>query len=130
MDSVFKKLQWQGQDPIYVLRAPSEFSSHMEAMARETTIRTGPSCRGPFSFVLVFVKSCADLNRLARRAVACCGEGAILWFAYPKRTSTRYTSDLSRDEGWETVEDLGYHPVRQVAIDDDWSALRFRHEDE
>ncbi len=37
--------------------------------------------------------------------------------------------NISRDSGWQPLGDLGYEGVRQVAIDDDWSALRFRHVD-
>ena len=31
-----------------------------------------------------------------------------------------------RDRGWDTLAAQGFAPVRQVAIDDDWSVLRFR----
>lgn len=52
-------------------------------------------------------------------------EDALLWIAYPKK-SGKIRSDISRDNGWELVFAAGYEPVTQVAIDDDWSALRFR----
>ena len=47
-----------------------------------------------------------------------------MWIAYPKKSSTRYTCD--RDRGWEGMGEAGFDPVRMVAIDEDWSALRFR----
>jgi hypothetical protein len=56
---------------------------------------------------------------------ACPGD-AIVWFAYPKGTSKRYTCDFNRDTGWDVLGRLGFEPVRQVALDEDWSALRFR----
>lgn len=55
--------------------------------------------------------------------------GGGLWFAYPKRTGTVPT-DLSRDHGWEPLAGQDMLPVSLVAIDDDWSALRFRYRDE
>jgi hypothetical protein len=51
---------------------------------------------------------------------------AVVWVAYPKGTSKRYRSDLNRDSGWASLGAAGFEPVRQVAIDEDWSALRFR----
>ena len=51
---------------------------------------------------------------------------AVLWFAYPKGTSKRYTCDFHRDEGWDVLRGSGFDSVRQVAIHEDWSALRFR----
>lgn len=50
----------------------------------------------------------------------------LLWFAYPKGTSKKYKCDFNRDDGWEPLRKLGFDTVRQVAIDEDWSALRFR----
>lgn len=53
------------------------------------------------------------------------GDG-VLWFAYPKGTSKRYKCDFNRDNGWEILGQYGFEPVRMIAIDEYWSALRFR----
>jgi hypothetical protein len=29
--------------------------------------------------------------------------------------------------GWDVIRNAGFDSVRQIAIDEDWSALRFRH---
>jgi hypothetical protein len=50
----------------------------------------------------------------------------VIWFAYPKGTSKKYKCEFNRDTGWEIFGKLGFEPVRAVAIDEDWSALRFR----
>jgi hypothetical protein len=50
----------------------------------------------------------------------------VLWIAYPKGTSKRYACQFNRDSGWDVIRDAGFESVRQVAIDEDWSALRFR----
>jgi hypothetical protein len=47
---------------------------------------------------------------------------AILWVAYPKGN----TADINRDSLWKIVADYGMRPNGQVALDDTWSALRFR----
>ena len=44
----------------------------------------------------------------------------------PKGTSKRYKSEIHRDTGWQAIGQAGFEPVRAVAIDEDWSALRFR----
>jgi hypothetical protein len=41
----------------------------------------------------------------------------------------RKCADIGRDDSWQPLGDLGFEGVRQVAIDEDWSALRFRHVD-
>ena len=50
----------------------------------------------------------------------------VLWFAYPKGSSKKYRCDFNHNSGWDALVELGFEGVRQVAIDEDWSALRFR----
>ena len=51
---------------------------------------------------------------------------AVIWLCYPKMTSKNYKCDFNRDSGWTSLGKYNLEPVRQVAIDDDFSALRFR----
>ena len=53
-------------------------------------------------------------------------EDEALWMAYPKGTSKKYKPQINRDSGWKIVGEMDYEGVRQIAIDEDWSALRFR----
>ena len=46
--------------------------------------------------------------------------------AYPKKTSKKYSATVSRDEGWGPLGENGYETVRLIALDEDWSILRFR----
>jgi hypothetical protein len=46
------------------------------------------------------------------------------WIGYPK--GGKLGTDLNRDLLVEAVSGLGVQPVRQVSIDETWSALRFR----
>jgi len=42
------------------------------------------------------------------------------------RKPKAYRSDLNRGSCWAVLKPLGLQPVRQVAVDDDWSALRLK----
>jgi hypothetical protein len=79
--------------------------------------------------VIGFVGSVADVAAALAAVLPAYRRGKALWFAYPKKTG-RLASDISRDKGWEPLAAAGLLPVSQVAIDDDWSALRFRYRDE
>jgi hypothetical protein len=80
-------------------------------------------------FALAFAARRAELDALAAALALRADGDSVLWFAYPKRTSRRYRADFDRDHGWELLTEAGFVPVRQVSIDEDWSALRFRHAD-
>jgi len=49
----------------------------------------------------------------------------ILWIAYPKLTS-KLAADLNRDIIHNLAPSHGLDTVSQIAIDADWSALRFK----
>lgn len=68
----------------------------------------------------------AELHRLSKVLAAKAPGDALLWFAYPKGTSKKYMCDFNRDDGWDVLRKSGFDSVRQIAIDEDWSALRFR----
>ena len=68
----------------------------------------------------------ADDARSLRAVLAAHGDRLtltpVLWIAYPKANRT----DINRDTLWPIVAELGLRPITQVAIDETWSALRFR----
>ena len=77
-------------------------------------------------FSLAFVTGQAEVDALVPKIAARAKGDAAVWFAYPKGTSKKYKSEISRDKGWQVLGDEGFETVRAVAIDEDWSALRFR----
>ena len=129
MSHVFGKLQFKDQARIHVLGAPAEFKAELDEIRDKTEVATRSDSRQRYGFVMVFVKKCADIGKQASKAVARLDDDGLLWFAYPKKSSKRYDSDIGRDDSWQPLGDLGFEGVRQVAIDADWSALRFRHVD-
>ena len=125
MPTVFEKLNWKGQPRIVVLDAPASFEPEVEALDAVEVLRSLPR-RGTVPFVIVFATRKADVDAVVPRVAKAAEGDAIVWFAYPKGTSKRYTCDFNRDTGWSALAEAGFEPVRQVAIDEDWSALRFR----
>ncbi len=74
--------------------------------------------------VLVFVTKVADLDRIAGPMVEAALADRLAWAAYPK--AGQLGTDLNRDILAKEIQKRGAQPVRQVALDDVWSALRFR----
>ena len=124
--SVFAKLNLKDHAEIVVLDAPASFEPELEALHDVRIRRTLPKIP-PVPFLLAFVMTRADVARRAT-AVGALAEGdAIVWFAQPKKSSKRYASELGRDMGsWQALGAAGFEAVRQVAIDEDWTATRFR----
>ena len=124
--TLLQKLQFKDFPRVYVYNAPADFSAVLEEIRNTATISTDASCTRNEQFAIFFVDDCAAIKRLAPIAAKKAVGDSVLWFAYPKKSSKRYSTDISRDSGWQPIGDLGFEAVRQIAIDDDWSALRFR----
>ena len=123
--SVFTKLNLKDQKEILVLDAPDSFVPELKAL-KGVKVHRNPGAAKKFEFALAFASQKAAIERLSK-ALATKAEGdAVLWFAYPKGSSKRFKCDFNRDNGWEVIRAAGWDTVRQVAIDEDWSALRFR----
>ena len=125
MPAVFDKLNLKDQADIVVLNAPESFEPELNAL-RGREIRRKVAGSKAISFAIAFVKKQVEVDQAAKAIVPRLEGDAIVWFAYPKGSSKRYTCDFNRDTGWTALGDAGFEPVRMVAIDEDWSALRFR----
>jgi hypothetical protein len=77
--------------------------------------------------ILLFVRDRAELAREWPPIAGSVRDSAVVWISYPKKSGS-LTTDLTRDVGWEPVGDTGFEGVSQVAVDDTWSALRFKRD--
>jgi hypothetical protein len=123
MTPLFKKLNLAEVRLIHVLNAPGSFEPELQAL---TGVRIARQVRGKVVFALAFVKAKEDVEVATEKLTRAADGDALLWMVYPKATSKKYQCEFNRDTGWQVLGEAGYEPVRQVAIDEDWSALRFR----
>lgn len=74
--------------------------------------------------VLVFVKKLAEVDAKCAPMVEAAKLDRIAWVAYPK--AGQLDTDLNRDILWKRLLKEDIQGVRQIALDDVWSAMRFR----
>ena len=82
-----------------------------------------PDDIGRVDAVLGFCATPQDVDRKFAAMLARLRPGGLLWFAFRKG---RKPPDLTRDHGWQALTAQGYDTVRAIALDAEWSALRFR----
>ncbi len=125
MDPVFTKLNLKDQNSLVVLGAPVSFERALSSLKGVRVMRTAPST-GSIPFALAFATTQPQVDAAVRQITPRAADDITLWFAYPKQTSMRVTCEFNQDTGWAALAAAGFEPVRQVSIDDDWAALRFR----
>lgn len=124
MHELFKKLNHKGQD-IYYLNAPPTFLPILEQSGAKFYDRIDSATE--LEFVIVFVTAQKEIDNLVPQLAPKLIDDAVLWMCYPKGSSKKYKCDFNRDTGWAIMGAYNLEGVRMVAIDADWSALRFRN---
>jgi len=125
MAGIFEKLNLKDQQQILVLNAPDSFQPELGRLPI-ITIHHHIESVAEIHFFLAFVTRKSEVDALAAAVAARAAGDATVWFAYPKGTSKKYKCDFNRDTGWDRLKAAGFDTVRAIAIDEDWSALRFR----
>jgi len=106
---------------VAVANAPAGFS--LGSLPAGVTVATSLT-RG-LDLVLLFAVSQKDLNARWPKALAAVQPDGALWVASPKKRSGVAT-DLGMGE-WGATRGSGWNPVSMIAIDETWSATRFKH---
>lgn len=126
-----KKLRLAAEHRVVVLNAPDGYLA---------LLKPGPAGIGTelhpneaYDAVLLFVKDVAELRRLGPPAIRATRPNGLLWITYPKGGETRGVTDLPATPWWvqrdvlgEITSETGYKPVAFVAVDEEWTALRFK----
>jgi hypothetical protein len=126
MTPLFKKLNLGTHTVIHVLNAPASFEPELAALSGVRVLRKVPARSAAVQFAMAFVITHTELDTASAQLAKACEGDAVLWMAYPKATSKQYHCEFQRDSGWHALAAAGFEPVRMVAVDADWSALRFR----
>ena len=115
---VAERLQVKGARRLAVIGA----SPALDRLVGAKTARAEPAAA---DVVLLFVADRARFDTQLPPLMKKIPRTAILWVAYPKLTS-KLAADLSRDVIHGLAPKHGLDTVSQIAIDQDWSALRLK----
>ncbi len=117
MTSLSKKFQLKAGQSLMLVNPPAGFQNYLAS--EEIGVAKQSDA------VLIFTNSLAEVEQVVPPALQSVSEEALVWVAYPKRASGVRT-DVNRDKLWKALKQTGWQPVRQIALDTVWSALRFR----
>jgi hypothetical protein len=125
-NKLFKKLNFKGQPSILAMNHPASFDQELHKMKESTRVLSEIPQDEKIPFAIAFGTKQEEVDTLTQQIAPHLADDAVFWFCYPKKSSKKYTCEFNRDTGWAVMAQYDLEPVRQVAIDEDWSALRFR----
>jgi hypothetical protein len=121
--ALFQKLQLKPDQRLLLLNPPQGYAAHLASELAGVPLLA--ESQEQVDAALLFVNNLAEVASLATSAIRLVKADGLLWIAYPK-VSSKLKTDVNRDTLWKTVEPTGWRPVRQIALDEVWSAMRFR----
>jgi hypothetical protein len=122
MADLVKRLQIKDHKTFLIVNQPPELGEVLSELPG--TPDTEP--KGTYDCIMIFADSMEKAEDAVSKTIENLGEDRLLWFCYPKKSSKKYQSDVYRDNSWELFDKYGFRGVRQISLNDDWSALRFR----
>lgn len=114
-----KKLLIKPGNRVYIAAAPDGFA--IPDLPEGASVVDAP----PADVAIVFVRNSAGVDAWIAKKETPVAEGGRFWMAYPKKTGSIKT-DVTRDTIWPQMRAAGWEANAQVALDDTWSAMRFR----
>jgi len=131
LSAMAKKLRLAPEHHVAVLNAPDGYLAQLQPGPADIKTELQPNTT--YDAVLLFVKDVADLRRLGPPAIQAAKPNGLLWITYPKGGHTKGMTDLPATPSWvqrdvlgEITSETGYKAVSFVAVDDQWTALRFK----
>ncbi|HMJ39613.1 MAG TPA: DUF3052 domain-containing protein [Verrucomicrobiae bacterium] len=126
-----KKLRLAAGQRVAILNAPAGYLELLSPGPADIRNEVQPS--QTYDVVQLFVSSVEELRRLGPAAIGAVKPNGLLWITYPKGGQTSGVTDLPATPWWtqrdvlgEITSVTGYKPVAFVAIDDNYTALRFK----
>ena len=118
-----EKLNAKNYSKVYIENVPTEV---LEMIKGEGIEILDDISSNPMSFVVTAGYDKEDFEKSLINWIGNISDDPLVWLCYPKKSSKKYKSELSRETMWDILGSYNMEPVRQIAIDEDWSAIRYR----
>jgi hypothetical protein len=115
-----KKLGIRSQFRVAFFRLPPEVKTELEDNLAHCRA-AGP---GPLDFVMIFVKSQAELRKRFPQFARQLAPAGMLWVGWPKKSSG-VTSDVAENDVRGIGLEAGLVDVKVCAVSEIWSGLKF-----
>jgi len=118
-----KKMKLRPGSRALILNAPEGYRRELEPLPKDVQLLERLS--GKFDWIQLFVRTEAELEALAPKAIAAMSADSMLWISFPKGSS-KIQTDLTRDKGWSSLQHVDLKWVNLVSVNPTWSAFALR----
>jgi hypothetical protein len=122
-NALAKKMKLKAGQRAAIVNAPDDYIATLRPLPEG--VEVVEELDGTFDWVQVFLKKRAELEALLPQLVGALKPASMLWFTFPKGTS-KIQTDLTRDKGWDALQQVDLKWVNLVSVNDTWSAFAVR----
>jgi len=126
MHPLLQKLNLDTKSPILIMSAPDRIKQLFAGL--EVHEHLDPLKKYPF--ILAFIHDLEQASHIAGNLVSAHLHGGYLWVAYHKGSSHELTLEVNSDSLWGILAQYNLEPVHEVALQDGWYVIQFKHIDE
>ena len=123
MNQLAKKLQIKPDSRWLLYNAPANYPDSLTPLPDGVEVVFNTS--GDFNGIQLFVTNSIQLISDLKIIVPLLKEDTVFWIIYPKKNSGIDT-DLEMMSSWDSPTQHGLRPVSSAAVNEIWTALRFR----
>ena len=120
---LLKKMKLKPGQRAAIINAPDGYIEAAQPFPADVELAT--DLVGSFDWMQLFVKTQAELAQTIANVVAALKPAGTLWITFPKGTS-KIQTDLTRDQGWDSLRSLDLKWINLISVDDTWSAFALR----
>jgi hypothetical protein len=120
--SLAQKLAIKEGFQVLLVRAPEGYAERLGPLPAGASLNT-PA--GPYDVVQLFVATQRELEATLPPLLLLLKPKGYIWVTWHKGGS-RVKGEVTRDTIWPFSATIGLQPVSNIAVDDDWSALRLK----
>ncbi|HET7769206.1 MAG TPA: hypothetical protein VFN74_10580 [Chloroflexota bacterium] len=118
-----KKLGVKAGYKVGLVNAPQGIAAKFTVLPEGVTV--SEKANKGSDIVVGFLRKEAELAKVAEAGQKALKLEGVLWLCYLKG-GAKVGTDLNRDSLWRAAKPLGLEANSQIALDDEWSAMRFR----
>jgi len=123
MTDLPKKLKMKPGSTWLLFNAPATYAATLDPPPQNVIIKHEPTYG--LDGVQLFVRDTAELTASLQLVSKLLQPDAVFWIMYPKK-KPGVASDLEMMSSWDVCKKHGLRPVASAAIDQTWTALRFK----
>jgi hypothetical protein len=118
-----QKMLIKEDQKVLLLNAPKSYKATLGPLPGGAKLVS--KATAPADVIHLFVANRAELEAELPKVKALAGPQSLIWVSYLKGTAKTKT-DINRDSLHAYARTVGLEGVSLIAIDDDWSAMRFK----